>query len=114
LRLCVQIKKSIKRKTLMSDNNSQPTIPTPTNPTPQEQSAIAAFFQKHVVKRAIALRDRFMTWVVANPNGRWALKLLGGMAVAGLTFVLGLVFLIWVGAFGNSTRFKKYSKPHRI
>ncbi len=85
----------------MSDDNTNINFPEPPTPPQGEPSAIRAFFQKHIVERTLAIKDRFMAWVAANPRGRWAFKLFGGMAAAGVSFVLILVFLVWVGAFGK-------------
>lgn len=74
------------------------------NTSKSEQNQPASFqlfFQKYFVKNALAVRDRFMVWVAANPRGRWAFKLAGGFFAAGASFILLFVFLVWVGAFGK-------------
>jgi len=78
--------------------------PSDSNQPEDFQSTIATeetFFQKYVVKNWYKIRDRFMAWVAANPRGRWAIKIMGGVIAAGVSFVLVLTFLIWIGAFGK-------------
>jgi len=72
------------------------------SPSEQNQpTSFQLFFQKYFVKNALAMRNRFMAWVAANPRGRWAFKLAGGFFAAGVSFILLFVFLVWVGAFGK-------------
>ena len=78
------------------DNNNS-NLPTDPNSPLQNEG----FFQKYVVRNTQLARDRFMAWVAANPRGRWAFKLFGGAAVAGICSILLLVFFIWAGAFGK-------------
>lgn len=85
----------------MSFENQDNQHPEESQPQQVEQSKLEGFFQKNIVPKVLALRDRFMAWVADNPNGRWAFKIFGGITAAGFTFILGLIFLIWMGAFGE-------------
>lgn len=83
------------------DNENQDTNTSNTPSEGNEPSKIQQLFQRYIVENAIVARDKFMAWVAANPRGRWAFKLAGGFFAAGVSFILLLVFLVWVGAFGQ-------------
>lgn len=83
------------------DNENQDTNTSNTPSEANEPSKVQQLFQRYIVENAIAAKDRFMAWVAANPRGRWAFKLAGGFFAAGVSFILLLVFLVWVGAFGQ-------------
>lgn len=83
------------------DNENQDTNTSNKSSEQNQMSNDSSFFQKYFVKNALAVRDRFMAWVVANPRGRWAFKLAGGFFAAGFFSILLLVFLVWAGAFGK-------------
>ncbi|MEM6967039.1 MAG: transglycosylase domain-containing protein, partial [Bacteroidota bacterium] len=85
----------------MSFENQDNNHPKSSQSEPVKSSNLKGFFQKNIVPKVLALKEKFMAWVAANPNGRWALKLFGGIAAVGFTFILGLIFLIWMGAFGK-------------
>jgi penicillin-binding protein 1A len=83
------------------DNENQDTNTSNTSSEQNQPASFQHFFQKYFVKNTLAVRDRFMAWVAANPRGRWAFKLAGGFFAAGISSILLLVFLVWAGAFGK-------------
>ena len=85
----------------MSYENQDPNFSESPTPQPNETSALNGFFQKYIKGNALAFRDRFLNWVAANPNGKWALKLFGGLVLSGISFILLLNLLVWIGAFGK-------------
>ena len=83
------------------DNENRRSYTSNTSSKSNQSIKIQQFYQKCLVKNARLIRNRFMTWVAANPDGRWAFKLAGGSFISGISFILILVFLVWVGAFGK-------------
>ena len=65
------------------DNENQDTNTSNTSSEQNQPSKGQIFFQKYIVKNALTMRDRFMAWIAANPQGRWILKLAGGFFAAG-------------------------------
>ena len=65
------------------DNENQDTNTSNTSSEQNQPSKGQIFFQKYIVKNALTMRNRFMAWIAANPQGRWILKLAGGFFAAG-------------------------------
>ncbi|HFC00466.1 MAG TPA: penicillin-binding protein [Phaeodactylibacter sp.] len=70
-----------------------------TEPTVEQEAPLKN--QNFLAKKIEVIRTRFLDWVAANPRGRWIFKIIGGLAVSGIAFILLLVVLIWAGAFGK-------------
>jgi len=82
-------------------NETQPEDSNQPKDIQRQAAAEETFFHKYFVKNWYKIHDRFMSWVAANPRGKWLLKIMGGIFAAGISFVIILTFLVWIGAFGK-------------